>query len=79
MEEDDNMSKSIDDWAELAAKELRGKPLGALNWNTLEGITVKPLYTADDVADLPHMDGLPGFGPNRTNVSIRISIKWMPR
>ncbi len=57
------MSKSIDDWAELAAKELRGKPLDALNWTTLEGITVKPLYTAEDLKGLSHLDSLPGFGP----------------
>jgi methylmalonyl-CoA mutase len=32
-------------WAALAAKELKETPLEALNWHTLEGITVKPLYT----------------------------------
>jgi methylmalonyl-CoA mutase len=50
-------------WEAIAAKELRGKPLEALDWNTLEGITVKPLYTADDTADLPHMGGIPGQAP----------------
>ncbi len=50
-------------WAEIATKELRGKPLEALDWDTLEGITVKPLYTADDIADLPHMGGIPGQAP----------------
>jgi len=28
-----------------------------------EGISVKPLYTAADVKDLPHADTLPGFAP----------------
>ena len=51
------------DWADIAAKELRGKPLDALTWNTLEGIAVKPLYTADDTAALPHMGGIPGAAP----------------
>ena len=51
------------DWADIAAKELRGKPLDDLTWNTLEGIAVKPLYTADDTADLPHMGGVPGAAP----------------
>ncbi len=50
-------------WAEIATKELRGKPLEALDWQTLEGITVKPLYTAEDIADLPHMGGIPGQTP----------------
>ena len=36
-------------WEELAAKELRGKPLESLDWTTPEGIQVKPLYTAEDL------------------------------
>ncbi len=51
------------DWKKLAEKELRGRPLDDLTWETLEGIDVKPLYTADDTADLAHMDGVPGFAP----------------
>jgi methylmalonyl-CoA mutase len=50
-------------WEDIANKELRGKPLDALTWDTLEGIAVKPLYTADDTADLPHMGGIPGQAP----------------
>ena len=50
-------------WVEIATKELRGKPLEALDWQTLEGISVKPLYTAEEVADLPHMGGIPGHAP----------------
>ncbi|MCH2163127.1 MAG: methylmalonyl-CoA mutase [Marinovum sp.] len=57
------MTHSKDDWKALAEKELRGRPLDDLTWDTLEGIPVKPLYTEDDTADLEHMDGLPGFGP----------------
>ena len=52
-----------DKWSEIAAKELRGKPLDALTWNTLEGIAVKPLYTSDDTDGLPHMGGIPGEAP----------------
>ncbi|MGH7036759.1 MAG: methylmalonyl-CoA mutase family protein, partial [Stellaceae bacterium] len=37
-------------WAALAAKDLKGKPLSHLDWPTPEGITVKPLYTAADLA-----------------------------
>ncbi|MBQ2261129.1 MAG: methylmalonyl-CoA mutase [Loktanella sp.] len=50
-------------WEEIAAKELRGKSLDALTWDTLEGIAVQPLYTADDIADLPHLGGVPGAAP----------------
>ncbi|WP_400086663.1 methylmalonyl-CoA mutase [Yoonia sp. R78084] len=50
-------------WEEIARKELRGKPLEALTWDTLEGIPVQPLYTAEDVDGLPHMGGIPGQAP----------------
>ncbi|MBE0414366.1 methylmalonyl-CoA mutase [Yoonia sp.] len=50
-------------WENLAEKELRGKPIAALNWDTLEGIKVKPLYTAEDTAGLPHIGGVPGAAP----------------
>jgi methylmalonyl-CoA mutase len=51
------------DWEKLAQKDLRDQPLDSLNWQTLEGITVKPLYTAEDVAGLPQMQELPGIAP----------------
>ncbi len=57
------MTEKMDAWRELAEKELRGRPLDDLTWNTLEGIKVKPVYTADDTADLPQMGEMPGFGP----------------
>src|SRR3954464_4009906 len=55
-------------WAQLAATELRGKPLDSLDWQTPEGITVKPLYTADDLeaietAGFPWRDAIPGVPP----------------
>ncbi|MDJ0823339.1 MAG: methylmalonyl-CoA mutase [Paracoccaceae bacterium] len=57
------MTKTPEDWRALAEKELRGRPLDDLTWQTLEGIEVKPLYTAADTADLPHMGSLPGIAP----------------
>jgi methylmalonyl-CoA mutase len=57
------MTDHKQDWAKLAQKELRDKPLENLEWQTLEGIPVKPLYTEADTADLPHMGTLPGIGP----------------
>ncbi|GAA3853431.1 methylmalonyl-CoA mutase [Celeribacter arenosi] len=50
-------------WKELAEKELRGKPLENLNWDTLEGIEVKPLYAPDDLEGLTHLDNTPGVAP----------------
>lgn len=57
------MSKTKAEWASLAEKELRGRPLDDLTWNTLEGIDVQPLYTSEDTDGLDHMGTLPGFGP----------------
>ncbi len=44
-------------------RELKGKPLEALDWETPEGIRVKPLYTAADLEDMESMDTLPGLPP----------------
>ena len=54
---------SIQDWQELAQKELKTRPLDELHWQTLEGIDVKPVYTADDLTDLEHLSSLPGLPP----------------
>ncbi|MEM7570060.1 MAG: methylmalonyl-CoA mutase family protein, partial [Pseudomonadota bacterium] len=54
-------AKTVQDWMDLATKELRGKPLDGLTWETPEGIAVKPLYTAADVAG--GEETLPGFFP----------------
>ncbi|OQX31869.1 MAG: methylmalonyl-CoA mutase [Candidatus Sedimenticola endophacoides] len=54
---------TIDDWRSLAEKELRGRPLDELTWNTPEGIAVKPLYSAADLEGMEHGGGLPGFAP----------------
>ncbi|MFO7713164.1 methylmalonyl-CoA mutase [Desulfosarcina sp.] len=50
-------------WKNLAAKQLRGQPLETLEWVAPEGIRVKPLYTAEDLAGMPHVNTLPGFAP----------------
>ena len=53
----------VNQWKELATKQLRGKPLDSLNWETPEGIAVKPLYTAEDLENIEHLNSLPGFAP----------------
>ncbi|KRP24561.1 MAG: methylmalonyl-CoA mutase, partial [Rhodobacter sp. BACL10 MAG-120419-bin15] len=57
------MTDDLNQWQKLAAKELKDRPLDALTRTTLEGIAIKPLYTAKDTLDLPHMGALPGFPP----------------
>jgi methylmalonyl-CoA mutase len=47
-------------WKDRARAELRGRDPETLAWRTLEGIAVKPLYTAEDVT---HDPGLPGEAP----------------
>ncbi|MEM1343825.1 MAG: methylmalonyl-CoA mutase [Pseudomonadota bacterium] len=57
------MTDKLDQWRALAGKELRGRDLADLDWQTPEGITVKPLYTEDDVAGLAHLGQVPGVTP----------------
>ncbi|MDP1653544.1 MAG: methylmalonyl-CoA mutase [Rhodocyclaceae bacterium] len=56
-------SATLEDWQRAAAKSVPGGDVAALNWLTPEGLTVKPLYTAADLAGLPDVDTLPGFAP----------------
>ena len=50
-------------WTELATKQMRGKPLDSLTWETPEAIDVKPLYTAADTEGLEFTDTMPGMSP----------------
>ncbi len=73
------MAKRVEpltEWRKLAEAELRGKPLSSLEWQTPEGIAVKPLYTADDLEAIARqgfdwrgaVPGLPPYlrGPRAT-------------
>ena len=57
------MSQSRVDWQKLAEKELRGRSIEELDWKTLEGIEVKPVYSEEDLKGLAHLGKLPGFEP----------------
>ena len=64
-------------WERAAAKSAPGGNLADLVWHTPDGIAVKPLYTAQDTAGLPHTGSLPGFepylrGPQATMYAVRI-------
>ncbi|MCB1259923.1 MAG: hypothetical protein KDB33_05960, partial [Acidimicrobiales bacterium] len=62
---DQHQPHTLDEWRELAARELRGADPDDLVWATPEGIAVKPVYTRADLADVPaaQLDELPGFEP----------------
>jgi len=69
-------SVDLSTWAKAAAKSAPSGDVNALNWVTPDGITVKPLYTGADIADLPNTDSLPGFepyvrGPQATMYAVR--------
>ena len=66
---------SLAQWAKAAAKSAGGD-LDKLNWQTPEGLVVKPLYTAEDLTGLPFTNTLPGFepfirGPQATMYAVR--------
>ena len=50
-------------WTDLATKQLKGKSPDTLDWMTPEGIQVKPLYTAEDIEGMEHVNTLPGLAP----------------
>jgi methylmalonyl-CoA mutase len=54
---------ALAEWQKAAAKSVPGGRLDDLVWHTPDGIAVKPLYTAADLAGLPYADTLPGFPP----------------
>ena len=69
-------SSHLDAWKKAASKSAPGGDVEALNWVTSEGIVVKPLYTKQDVSDLPYADTLPGLppylrGPQATMYAVR--------
>ncbi|MES2413376.1 MAG: methylmalonyl-CoA mutase [Pseudomonadota bacterium] len=67
---------NLEAWNKSAAKSAPGGDVNALNWQTPDGISVKPLYTAEDIKDLPYTNTLPGFepfirGPQATMYAVR--------
>ena len=69
-------TSTLADWHKAAQKSAPGGDVAALNWLTPDGISVKPLYTAEDTKDLPYANTLPGFepflrGPQATMYAVR--------
>merc|ERR1712226_179515 len=52
-------------WKKIATKQMKGKDPDTLLWHTQEGITVKPIYTKEDIDALPAdvTKELPGIHP----------------
>ena len=57
------MDKELDQWREVAKRELRGRDLESLDTKTPEGIDVKPLYTSADTDNLADQNTVPGSDP----------------
>lgn len=54
---------TIAEWTEAATKQMKGADLSKLNWHSPEGISVKPLYTAEDLEKIEHTNTMPGLLP----------------
>jgi methylmalonyl-CoA mutase len=50
-------------WKDLAQRELKSRSISDIYWETAEGISIKPLYTQEDIEELPYIGGLPGLKP----------------
>ncbi len=61
--QNDELNKQYSQWEKLASKELKGKDMAKHNWPTPEGITVKPLYTSNDLKESGYEESLPGMAP----------------
>ncbi len=59
----DDTNPALGAWEALVEKETKGKGLADLSWETPEGITIKALYTAEDLEGLEHVGTLPGMPP----------------
>jgi len=55
--------KTVQDWEAQAKKEKKTDDISDFKWETPEGITVKPLYTAADLQGIETADTLPGLAP----------------
>ena len=54
---------TLNAWETKAGKELSGRTVEDLVWETPEGIAVKPLYTAEDLEGIENVNTFPGFAP----------------
>jgi len=55
-------AQGTDAWRDALEREL-GRPADQIVWDTMERIPVKPLYTAEDLAGMEHLDYQAGIAP----------------
>jgi methylmalonyl-CoA mutase len=60
---------SLEDWQEKASATLKGKPIESLYTSTYEDITLKPLYTKEDIAGVP-VSSYPGYEDFRRGIEL---------
>lgn len=60
---EDFKQPAYDEWLAAALASLKGRPFESVVSETAEGITLPPLQRREDIADLPHLDALPGQFP----------------
>ena len=75
------MGTKLEDWRELARCEFGNGASEEHQWETLEGIKVRPLYTAEDLAGVEHIGGLPGIDPflRGTRATMYVGRPWTIR
>ena len=56
-------SADLNQWQSLVERETKGRAASDLEWDTPEGIRVKPLYTAQDLDGIAHLNSMPGMAP----------------
>ena len=54
---------TLDQWREIASKQMKGKSPDELTTVSPEGIAVNALYTEEDLGELEHLNSLPGIAP----------------
>jgi len=52
---------SFEEWKNQVIKDLKGEPFEKLITKTYEEINLQPLYTSNDIKDLPQVNNFPGF------------------
>ena len=54
---------NMEAWKTKAKEELHGGSINELVWQTPEEVSIKPLYTAEDLEGLEHINTFPGLAP----------------
>ncbi|MBO68778.1 MAG: methylmalonyl-CoA mutase [Acidiferrobacteraceae bacterium] len=73
--------KHRDEWTKRFLAEVGKEDLLEAAWNTPEGITLKPLYTKEDLENIAHQDTWPGAFPylRGSKASMYVGRPWTIR